>query len=360
MRCSDANSLTVNEEGRTYSKPGFKAGWGDGIGRPVRISSIGFKGGSLPLDKICSYVDQEGLQSPDIIVLPEQLRGLNNTSEESLDGPTVTAMSSLAKKHKTYISCPIDRRQGERRLNSAVFIDRSGRIVSVYDKVFPYWSEYDFHPPVEPGDVTKAYQADFGRVGFATCYDINFPEVWRRLSDHGAEVVLWSSAYSGGSALQAHAINHHYYIVTCTWTPDCIVYDITGERVLFEGSEKAPNITRVTLDLDRGIYHTNFNVSNRDKMLQEKPEDVAQEKWMAPESWFVLRAKRPGVSARKLARQYGLEELRDYIARSRLAIDTRRGWEFEESVVFPQKTIAELRDLASQTQIAELLLHKSS
>jgi predicted amidohydrolase len=361
MDCGKAVAQKVDEEGRTHSKAGFKAGWGDGIGRPVRISSIGFKGGSLPLDRICTYVDQEGSQRPDIIVLPEQCRGLDKTSEESLDGPTVTAMIGLARKHKTYISCPIDRRQGELRLNSAVFIDRSGRIVSVYDKVFPYWTEFtDVHPPVAPGDAATVYQADFGRVGFATCFDINFPEVWRRLSDHGAEIVLWSSAYSGGVPLQAHALNHHYYIVTCTWTPDCIVYDITGERVLFESSKEGPNITRVTLDLDRGIYHSNFNLAGRDKLLQEKPGDVEQEKWMEPESWFVLRAKRPGVSARKLAHQYGLEELRDYIVRSRQAIDARRGWEFEESVVFPQKSMAELKDLASQTGIAKLLPHRSS
>jgi hypothetical protein len=40
----------------------------------------------------------------------------------------------------------------------------------------------------------------------------------------------------------------------------------------------------------------------------------------------VLRAKRPGVSARELARQYGMEELRDYLDRSRRAIDARRGY----------------------------------
>ena len=313
----------------------FKAGWGDGAGRPVRISSIGFQGGSWPLERICEWVDQEGSLGPDIIALPEFERGLDTTSEEPLNGPTVTSMSGLAKKHNTYIACPIDRRQGERRLNSVVFLDRKGQIVCVYDKIFPYWSEFDVHPPIEPGDATYVYQADFGRVGFATCFDTNFPEVWRRLSDQGAEVVIWPSAYSGGIALQAHAINYHYHIVSCTETPDCIVYDITGERVLFERSEHDPNISRVTLDLDRGIYHFDFNVPKRDKLLLEHPNDIYQEKSMELERWFVLRSKHPGISAWELAHQYGLEEIRDYITRSRLAIDARRGWEFEERVASP-------------------------
>jgi len=46
------------------------------------------------------------------------------------------------------------------------------------------------------------------------------------------------------------------------------------------------------------------------------------------EEWFVVRAKQPDVSARKLAQEYGLEELRHYIDRSRKAIDAMRGWRF--------------------------------
>ena len=310
---------------------------GQRIGRPVRIVSIGFKG-STPLREIAEHVDREGSLGCDIVLLPELCRGQDKASEESLHGPTVTAMTALAEKHKTYIAVPIDRRDGNRRLNSVVLLDRSGRIACVYDKVFPYWSEYDVHPAVSPGEAVEVYEADFGRVGIATCFDVNFPEVWRRLSDKGAELVLWPSAYSAGSSLQAHAINHHYYIVTSSQTPDCIVYDITGERLLYRQA-KDLNISRVTLDLDRGIYHQNFNLANRDKLLSEHPQDLVQERSMEMEQWFVLKAKRPGVSARELARQYGLEELRHYIDRSRLAIDKRRGWEFAEKGVFEDKSI---------------------
>ena len=308
---------------------------GPKIGRPVRIVSIGFPVITpLPLSVIAERVDQEGSRRPDAIVLPEVCQGQDKTSAEPLHGPTVTAMAELAKKHKTYIAVPIDRMDGNRRLNSVVFLDRSGRVACIYNKVFPYWSEYDLHPSVSPGEVAEVYQADFGRVGFATCFDVNFPEVWRNLSDKGAELVLWPSAYSAGLSLQAQAINHHYYIVSSTQVPDCMVYDITGEQILYKQA-KDINISRVTLDLDRGIYHQNFNIAKRDKLLKEHSEDVVQEKWMEPEQWFVLKAKRPGVSARELARQYGLEELRHYVERSRAAIDGRRGWEFAEKVDFP-------------------------
>jgi predicted amidohydrolase len=236
-------------------------------------------------------------------------------------------LSRIAAKHHTYIVSPIDRKEGGRRYNSAVLIDRNGKVAAVYNKVYPYWSAFDLEPLVKVGEEAPVYQADFGRVGFAICFDVNFPSVWRRLSDEGAEMVIFPSAYSAGSSLQAHAINHHYYIVTATDANDSSVFDITGQEILCEKSPDI-NVSRITLDLDRGIYHSNFNLEKRDKLLKEHSGDIQQEKWMDCESWFVLKAKRPGVSARELARQYGLEELRDYLDRSRREIDSMRGWKF--------------------------------
>ena len=318
----------------------------DGVGRLVRITSISFPNG-LSLDEIAENVDKAGSTLVDVIALPELCRGQNDKSEEDLHGPTVTAMAALAKKHQTYVVCPIDRRNGSLRLNTTVLLDRQGQVACTYDKVFPYWTEFDVHPPANVGEDAQVYPADFGLLGFATCYDVNFPEVWKRLADKGAEVVVWPSAYSAGTSLQAHAINHHFYIVSVTQTSDCLVYDITGEKLSYSNSEKL-NVATVTLDLDRGIYHENFNLDKRDKLLKEHPEDVEQEKWMKLEQWFVLRAKRPGVSARALANQYGLEELRHYLNRSRHAIDERRGWQYEAKVLFPDLDVASLKALTSR------------
>ncbi len=84
----------------------------------------------------------------------------------------------------------------------------------------------------------------------------------------------------------------------------------------------------MTIDLDRGIYHENFNLEKRDRLLHERAGDVLLEQSLPREEWFVLKAKRAGVSARVLAREYGLEELRDYLSRSRREIDRMRGAEF--------------------------------
>ncbi len=302
-----------------------------GVGRPVRITSIGFRPG-IPLDKIAALVDQEGAAGADLIILPESCRGQDEHSQETLDGSTISAIAPLAAKHQTYVVCPIDRVDGGTRYNSTVLLDRFGHVACVYDKLYPVWQdECAKQPPVQPGSKVQVYATDFGRIGMAICFDVNWTSLWEEMADQGAELVVWPSAYSAGRSLQARAIQYHYYIVSATQVPDCMVFDVDGTLMVHDRADDGgeSNITRVELDLDRCVFHQDVNLpAKRDKLLKEHGDDVEQEQWWPMEGWFVLRAKRPGVSARELARAYGLEELRHYINRSRVEIDKCRGWEF--------------------------------
>ena len=199
------------------------------IGRPVRITSISFNDRSL--EEIAGIVDSEGAKGTDIIALPETWRG---PQLETIHGETIRTMSCLAKKHNTYIVCPIFRDVDGKRYNSAILLDRSGNPICIYDKVYPYHEEFKLDPPVEVGTEVPVIDTDFGRIGMVICFDVNFPEVWKRLADQGAELVIWVSAYSAGTSLLAHALNHNYYIVSSTLAGDCIVYDINGRELLNE------------------------------------------------------------------------------------------------------------------------------
>ncbi len=278
------------------------------IGRSVRVTSISFANGKTR-NEVFALVDREAALGTDLLILPETFLGQekDNSSMEALDGPTVTGLAALARKHKTYIVCPLDRKDGEQRLNTAVLLDRSGAVAGLYDKVFPYWSEFDKDQVVEPGQEAPVFETDFGRLSFAICYDANFPEVWARMADQGAELVAWPSAYSAGTTLQAHALMNHFYIVTSTQTRDCIVYDINGKEILYEISPDV-NVSRITLDLDRCIFHENFNMDKRAQLLRDHADNIELEEHLLREQWFILRAKRPGVSARALANQYGMED----------------------------------------------------
>jgi len=299
------------------------------VGRPVQIVSLSFPNGPSR-EEIVERVDRVAAEGADLVVLPETWLGQRGRPE-SLDGATIAATAAVARRHQTYIVCPMDRTDGERRLNSAVVLDRDGQVIAVYDKVYPYWSEFALDPPVTPGSTPLVVSTDFGRLGVGICFDVNFPDVWQQLADDGAELVVWPSAYSAGSTLQAHVLMHHYALVTSTQTGDCQVFDITGERILDESSEDGVTVSRMTLDLDRGIYHENFNLDKCKQLLDDHGDDVVLEQHLPREQWFVLRAARPDISARALAQRYGLEELRDYVARSRRAIDQMRAGPSEGS-----------------------------
>ena len=151
--------------------PGASA---DQIGRPVRVVSIGFHPGR-PLEEVAALVDAEGAKGADLIAIPETCRGQDEKSVEALDGPTVSAMAKLASKNRTYIVCPIDRKEEARRFNSAVLLDRQGQVACVYDKLYPVWQEECLKKPaVIPGSSAEVYQTDFGRVGLAICFDVNW------------------------------------------------------------------------------------------------------------------------------------------------------------------------------------------
>lgn len=290
----------------------------------VRVVSLCFP--NKGLEEIARVVDQEASKGCDIIVLPETWNGQSHP--ETLQGETITTLAKLAQKHHTYILSPIDRTDGKQRLNSAVLIDRNGKVVFVYDKIYPYWGEFDLSPAVTPGaNEQLVYDTDFGRIGIATCYDANFPEVWQALRDQGAQLILWPSAYSAGTQLQAYALLHHYYIVTSTQSRDCQVYDITGQRILDLNSGDI-TVARFTLDMDRSIYHENFNMEKLSRLLKDHGNEIEKEIHLPREQWFVLRSLKPEVSACTLAKDYGLETLTDYQDRSRKQINQKRGHEW--------------------------------
>jgi predicted amidohydrolase len=204
-------ALMVGTTGVTRATDTDSALWVDGsretessgattTGRPVRIVSLSFKSASL--ERVSALIEAEGRRGVDLVVLPETWRGTNLVEE--MTGETITAMARLAKQHHTYVVSPIYRAAGDKRLNTAVVIDRSGQVVATYDKIFPYWNEFDMKPPARPGvEDATVFDADFGRIGLAICYDAKFPEVFQRLRERGAELVVWTSAYSGYTELQS-------------------------------------------------------------------------------------------------------------------------------------------------------------
>ena len=291
------------------------------MNRPIHILTIAARGKNPA--QILRTLEAYCCPSLDMVVLPELWLG-ENAVPEALDGDTIGKVSQITKKYGTYLICPLYTHDaGRGRVNSAVLLDRDGRIAYVYEKAFPYWDELKLSPPCEAGSKPGYYETDFGKIGIAVCFDVHFTALWRDMAYLGAEIVFWTSDYSGGASLQAHAINHHYYIVSTTRDRDCALIDITGKEIYYN-TGTGITVSRITLDLDREVFHQNFNQEKIAKLLSEHPE-ILLEQNLFREQWMVLSSNSPKTSVKALAAEMGIEPLRSYKFRSEREINPLYG-----------------------------------
>jgi len=288
-------------------------------GRQVKVAAIciGFGGEhDVKLKMAIEHLHTAGKNGVDIACLPEEFAG---TKAEPVPGPTTEAVAKLAEKYNMYVICPIREQAGDKQYNTAVLIDRRGKVAGYYRKVFVFWGE-GLHLSTEG---VKAFDTDFGRISILTCFDLNYPELWRQCDALDVDIVFWPSAYGGGPPLNAFAILYHYYIIPVGAGN---IIDITGKT--FEKIVKPRSKQFIaTLDLDRAFAHQDFNREKVKKMIAEQNDKIEVERDLNNEDlapWWLFKAVKPGVKVRELLKKYGIEMLRDYQHRSRKQINEAR------------------------------------
>ncbi|MBN2312462.1 MAG: carbon-nitrogen hydrolase family protein [Sedimentisphaerales bacterium] len=288
-------------------------------GRQVKVSAIciGFGGHhDAKLKLAIEHLHTAGLNGVDIACLPEEFAG---TEAEPVPGPTTDAVAKLAKQYNMYVICPIREQAGEKQYNTAVLLDREGKIAGYYRKIFVFWGE-GLHVSTEG---VKIFDTDFGRISILTCFDLNFPELWHECDTKDVDIVFWPSAYGGGSPLNAFAILHHYYIVPVGAGN---IMDITGKPIE-NVTQPMPKQFIATLDLDRTFVHYDFHREKVEQMLEERKDEIAAERKLSEEDlapWWLFKAIKPGVRVREVLKTYKIEPLRDYQHRSRERINQAR------------------------------------
>lgn len=125
-------------------------------------------------------------------------------SAESLDGPYVTAMRELAKKHRVnLLPGTFTEPASEHKIrNTSVFINREGEIIGKYSKIHLMdaigMKESD---TTEPGNELSVFDTDFGRVGMMVCFDLRFPELARTMVLKGADTIFCMANFAVGTPL---------------------------------------------------------------------------------------------------------------------------------------------------------------
>jgi deaminated glutathione amidase len=147
---------------------------------------------------------------PDLIILPEYYASLNadpvqhqSTGEKFPEGESFQLMSSLAAKHEVTIHAgSVVEKSGNQFYNTTVVFGPDGkekakyRKIHLFDVVVPGGARYGESDTVSRGEEVVTYEVDGFTVGCAICYDLRFPELFRKLRDAGADVIALPAAFT--------------------------------------------------------------------------------------------------------------------------------------------------------------------
>lgn len=126
------------------------------------------------------------------LFLPGYTTSRIETLADTLDGERVGRLCSAARNHDTALVIGIAERRDDGAIaNSALAIDRDGRIAGCYRKIQLFGGEAE---AFAPGETLEIVEIAGVRVGLMICFDIEFPEIGRALAVGGAELLVSVSA----------------------------------------------------------------------------------------------------------------------------------------------------------------------
>ena len=125
--------------------------------------------------------------------------------EEYGDGPIQKFLSLQAREHGIWLvggTVPLKADDKHKVRPACLVYNDKGEVVGRYDKMHLFdvilenGEKYNESFSQEPGNQAVVIETPFGRLGLAVCYDLRFPELFRRMLDQGAELFAVPSAFT--------------------------------------------------------------------------------------------------------------------------------------------------------------------
>ena len=188
----------------------------------------------LEAEKLISEAAKAGAK---LIALPENfaMMGVHELDKVKVrevegSGPIQTFLSDIAKKHAIWLvggTVPLHADDDNKVRAACLVYNDKGEKVARYDKVHLFDvsvpetnEEYRESDSIEKGDEPVVIETPFGKLGLSVCYDLRFPEFFRKMLEMGAEIIIVPSAFTAetGAAhwevlLRARAIENISYVI---------------------------------------------------------------------------------------------------------------------------------------------------
>jgi predicted amidohydrolase len=174
----------------------------------------------------------------DLAVLPEYVDYLGpvdgEPAPEPVDGPFAATFAGAARRHGLWVLAGSFHESGpdpHHTYNTSLLFDRDGALAASYRKIhlfdidIPDRVSYQESRTVAPGEELVTADVDGVTVGLSICYDLRFPELYRRLAVAGARVLLVPAAFTAHTGrdhwevlLRARAIENQCYVLAAGQT----------------------------------------------------------------------------------------------------------------------------------------------
>tara|TARA_Y100000817_G_scaffold241635_1_gene193559 strand:+ start:222 stop:1019 length:798 start_codon:yes stop_codon:yes gene_type:complete len=140
----------------------------------------------------------------------------------------IKGIKIIAKKYKKWIliGSVIIKISKTKLVNRSVLIDNNGKIRTFYDKIHMYdvvlskREKYFESKTFSAGNKLKSFNLPWGRLGLSICYDLRFPNLYRKLSKSGSLFISIPSAFTETTGkkhwhtlVKARAIENFCYIL---------------------------------------------------------------------------------------------------------------------------------------------------
>jgi len=145
----------------------------------------------------------------DIICLPELFSYMGsfehpNKVAETESGPSLSLVRTLAKKYCVHIVAGsiLIRFKGGLPENKCFFVGPDGAVISKYSKMHLFdihikgKIRYEESKSMKVGNRVVVAKSPFGKIGFAICNDLRYPEVFRKMVLSGARIIFVPSAFT--------------------------------------------------------------------------------------------------------------------------------------------------------------------
>ena len=236
---------------------------------------------------IIKYINQAIKNKADLIITPEtssimsaDKNNLFKYSYEMKNDPIIKKVKFIAKKKKKWILIgSMCVKEKSKLRNRSILIGPKGKIITYYDKINMFDVKVSKKEQHKESKVFKAgkklvsAKLPWGNIGLSICYDLRFPELYRKLSKKNTYFITVPSAFTKFTGkkhwltlLKARAIENFCYIFAPNQTgKNTIKRSTYGHSVIISPDGKILKIKKS----GEGIIYANIN-PNQSKVLRQK------------------------------------------------------------------------------------------